>query len=70
MIMKKLFIVLAAFAATVSIQAQTVLPNDPEVREGKLDNGLTYFIRHNALPENKCEFYLVSKAGGINQGEG
>jgi len=67
---KLLLFLVAALAVSVSLSAQTVLPNDPEVRVGKLDNGMTYFIRHNALPESKCEFYLVSKAGGINQGEG
>lgn len=69
--MRKLFILFAAFAASISLtNAQTPLPNDPAVRVGKLDNGMTYFIRHNELPKSKCEFYLVSKAGGINQGEG
>jgi len=66
----KLLLLITALAVSVSLSAQTVLPNDPAVKVGKLDNGLTYFIRHNALPESKCEFYLVSDAGGINQGEG
>jgi len=66
----RLLLLVAALAVSVSLSAQTVLPNDPAVKVGKLDNGMTYFIRHNALPESKCEFYLVSKAGGINQGEG
>ena len=49
-----------AFAQT----AQT-LPLDKEVRFGKLDNGLTYYIRHNALPEKRAEFYIVQKVGSI-----
>ena len=68
--MKKIFTIIAALAATVSMFAQNPLPNDPAVRVGKLDNGMTYFIRHNDLPSQKCEFYLVSDAGSINQGEG
>ncbi len=68
--MKKISVIIAALAATLSLSAQTPLPNDPSVRVGKLDNGMTYFIRHNELPDQKCEFYLVSDAGAINQGEG
>jgi len=68
--MKRLIIIFAAIVATLSMSAQNVLPNDPAVKVGKLDNGMTYFIRHNDLPAQKCEFYLVSDAGAINQGEG
>ena len=68
--MKKILIFFAVLAACATMSAQNPLPNDPAVKIGKLDNGLTYFIRHNALPEGKCEFYLVSDAGAINQGEG
>ena len=28
------------------------IPVDPNVRIGQLDNGLTYYIRKNVLPEN------------------
>jgi len=27
------------------------LPMDPNVRTGKLDNGLTYYVRHNEEPK-------------------
>ncbi|GCB34248.1 zinc protease [Bacteroides faecalis] len=41
------------------------LPVDKDVRIGKLDNGLTYYIRHNALPEKRAEFYIAQKVGSI-----
>ena len=41
------------------------LPMDPNVRIGKLDNGLTYYIRHNEKPENRVEFYIAQKVGSI-----
>ena len=67
--MKKIFIFLAAALASVSLFAQNPmmqpLPNDPAVKIGKLDNGLTYYIRKNSLPEHRAEFYLATKAGGI-----
>jgi len=68
--MKRIIFLFGALIAALTMSAQTPLPNDPAVKVGKLDNGMTYFIRHNGLPENKCEFYLVTNAGGINQGEG
>ena len=52
-----------------SIQAQekldTKLPIDPQVKVGKLDNGLTYYIRKNQKPENKVELRLVINTGSI-----
>lgn len=41
------------------------LPTDPNVVTGKLDNGLTYYIRNNHKPENKVELRLIVKAGSI-----
>ena len=52
------------FAAAQQMQA---LPNDPAVRQGKLDNGLTYYIRHNDKPEQRAEFYLATNVGAINE---
>lgn len=41
------------------------LPKDPDVVTGKLDNGLTYYIRTNKKPAKKVELRLVVKAGSI-----
>ena len=41
------------------------IPSDPNVRIGKLKNGLTYYIRKNAKPEDKIEFRLAVNAGSI-----
>ena len=35
------------------------LPIDPELRIGRLENGLTYYIRHNEQPKGRAEFWLV-----------
>ena len=43
------------------------IPNSSEVKIGKLDNGLTYYIRKNALPEQRAEFYLASNVGAIQE---
>ena len=64
---------LAAFPAAAQSQeeamqqAMAALPNDPAVRIGHLDNGLTYYIRHNALPAQRAEFYLATNVGAIQE---
>ena len=41
------------------------IPIDENVRIGQLDNGLTYYIRHNEKPENRVEMYIAQKVGSI-----
>ena len=41
------------------------LPISPEIKMGKLSNGLTYYIRKNARPEKKVELRLALKTGSI-----
>lgn len=41
------------------------LPIDPQVKIGKLGNGLTYYIRENKKPEQKVELRLVVNAGSV-----
>jgi zinc protease len=48
-------------------QAMQPLPNDPAVRVGHLDNGLTYYIRHNEIPAGRAEFYLATNVGAIQE---
>lgn len=43
------------------------LQNDPSVRYGKLENGLTYYIQHNEKPADRAEFYLVTSVGAIQE---
>lgn len=41
------------------------MPVDSAVRVGKLDNGLTYYIRHNETPKGQADFYIAQKVGSI-----
>ncbi|WP_320054501.1 insulinase family protein [uncultured Acetobacteroides sp.] len=50
-------------------QQMPTLPTDPKVRVGKLDNGLTYYIRHNAEPKGQADFYIAQKVGSILEEE-
>ena len=65
--MKKLWgavLVLCIFA-TGHVNAQSALPNDPNVRIGQLENGLTYYIRHNEQPKGRAEFHIAQAVGAI-----
>ena len=50
-------------------QQMPPVPVDKNVRIGKLDNGLTYYIRHNDYPENQVDFYIAQKVGSIQEEE-
>ena len=65
--MKKLLLSITLLcAAMVSAQeAPEKLPMDPEVRYGRLDNGLTYYIRHNEQPKQRAEFHIAQAVGAI-----
>ena len=65
--MKRLFIFIAAIFAVTMAFGQTPLPNDPAVRIGKLDNGMTYYIRHNEQPAQRAEFYLATDVGAFQE---
>ncbi|WP_246203011.1 M16 family metallopeptidase [Fulvivirga lutimaris] len=45
------------------------LPTDPNVVVGKLDNGMTYYIRKNEKPEDKVELRLVVNVGSTVEDE-
>ena len=67
-IMRLAFVAIAGFAcmpAVVRAQQMPPVPVDKEVRIGKLDNGLTYYIRHNEYPKNQVDFYIAQKVGSI-----
>lgn len=67
-------LVLAAVCCVLTAAAQQTapeipaipdIPTDPKVRIGTLDNGLTYYIRHNDKPEHRVDFYIAQKVGSI-----
>ena len=43
----------------------SAIPFDANVKKGTLPNGLTYYIRKNAKPENKVDLRLIINAGSI-----
>lgn len=63
--MKKQFLsLLLLLLAPASLFAQTV-EQDASIRQGKLKNGLTYYIRHNAKEAGLADFYIAQRVGSI-----
>ena len=70
--MKKLTLTLiATLALSTMMLAQQAMPVpfDQNVRRGKLENGLTYYIRHNEKPAQRANFYIAQKVGSILEEE-
>lgn len=68
--MKKLITTLLLFIFAINaIQAVETVPMDTAIRHGILPNGLTYYIRHNAEPKNRADFYIAQKVGSILENE-
>ncbi len=67
--MKKLILALSTILllsnATMLAQNAKSVPMDSNVKYGKLDNGMTYYIRSNALPKDRADFYIVFNVGAI-----
>lgn len=42
---------------------------DNSVRTGKLENGLTYYIRHNEYPKGQANFHIAQKVGAVQEEE-
>ncbi len=70
--MKKLtltLIAMLALSAIMTAQQAMPVPFDQNVRHGKLENGLTYYIRHNEKPAQRANFYIAQKVGSILEEE-
>lgn len=70
--LKRFFIAVALIVmSATALMAQELppIPKDDKVRIGKLDNGLTYYIRNNNWPENKANFYIAQRVGSIQEND-
>jgi zinc protease len=66
---KTLFVPVLALMMSFSTNAQTnptnLVPLDPEIKTGRLENGMTYFIRHNKEPGKRASFYFIQNVGAL-----
>ncbi len=66
--MKRIFTLFGiVFSLVMQAQQMPQVPNDPQVTQGKLENGLTYYIRQNAYPEKRAAFVIAQNVGSIQE---
>lgn len=67
--MKKLLLAAIALLFVLPAFGQQLqpLPTDTTIRIGKLENGMTYYIRQNDKPAKRCEFYLATNVGAFQE---
>lgn len=66
-ILALLLISMSGLNAYSQIKSDVPLTKDPEVRVGKLPNGLTYYIRHNNYPKGYADFQIFHAVGAIQE---
>jgi zinc protease len=60
-----------AIATTAEVREPSpLLPLEPQVSVGKLENGLTWYVRPNRKPEKRAFLRLVVNAGSVLEEEG
>ncbi|MDX9882040.1 MAG: insulinase family protein [Prolixibacteraceae bacterium] len=70
--MKKLLsILLVAFSVNcfgqTGLQKNDLLPVDPKLSTGKLENGMTYYVRANSTPKNRADMFLAVRVGSVSE---
>ena len=63
-----LFLIISLTFSIVA-KAENEFPLDPAITYGKLENGLTFYIRENQTPKDKVSIKLIIKAGSIMEEE-
>lgn len=71
---KKVIIIICLFLQAVFLSAQLLdltapLPVDNDFIVGKLENGLTYYIRETNLSKDKADFFIVHNVGSLQEEE-
>ena len=56
-------------AAVPALSPSDVVPFDPAVRTGTLDNGLRYYVRENDRPADRLVLRLAVKAGSLDEAD-
>jgi zinc protease len=61
--------VLSSLTAQIPVLSKPI-PADPAIKIGKLDNGITYYIKQNKKPEKRVELRLAVNAGSVCETDG
>jgi len=62
--------IFSGIVCSQTINPGDVIPPDPGIRIGRLENGMTYYIRQNKKPEQRIELRLAINAGSVCETDG
>ncbi|MBQ1647903.1 MAG: insulinase family protein, partial [Bacteroidales bacterium] len=65
--MKRTLLIFAAMLCAAHFVFAQTIPDDPDFRIGRLDNGLSYYLCHNEKPEGCAEFYIAHNVGALQE---
>lgn len=60
-----IFFLIISYPALARQDSSAIVPRDPDLKYGRLKNGITYYVRQNGKPENRASFYLVRNVGSL-----
>ena len=63
---KRLIMLIAAITSCMAAFGQQI-PDDPGTTVGKLENGLTYYLRHNTENKGCADFYIIHNVGALQE---
>lgn len=66
-ILRHLFVFILAGLMMPALKAQERIPDDPQTTIGKLENGLTYYLRHNTENKGCADFYIIHNVGALQE---
>lgn len=66
-ILALLLMVMSGLSPYAQLKTKATLSKDPEVRFGKLPNGLTYYIRHNNFSKGLADFQIFHAVGAMQE---
>ena len=70
LLFKIIFFVTVIFNVNAAeIDLNKILPMDKNITYGKLNNGVTYYVKNNQLPKNKAYVELVIRAGSLHEND-
>ena len=70
LLFKIIFFVAIIFNVNAAeIDLNKILPMDKNITHGKLNNGVTYYVKNNQLPKNKAYVELVIRAGSLHEND-
>ena len=65
--MRQILATLCVMASALCAYAQKPLEDNPEIKVGKLENGLTYYLMHNEKPKGCADFYIAHNVGALQE---